>query len=387
MNNTTRIYLDSNATTPILPAVLDSMLPFLSTNYGNPSSAHVLGLEARQAVEIARGRIAGLVGCESREVVFTSSATEAINTAIHSAISNAKTPGRIVTTAVEHSAVLSYCADLERRGYDIVRIGVDELGNLNWEEFQNAVQSRTLLVSVMWANNETGVLFPIDQINGICQARGILLHVDAVQTAGKWPIFPESLSVDYVSISAHKMHGPKGTGALIVRDGVPYHSLHHGGRQESGRRGGTENVAGVVGFGMAAMLASAELDRRAQVVGTLRDQLEHAVIERIPGAYINGLGANRLPNTTNIGFPEVDADTLVATLDAAGICVSAGSACLADSIVPSHVIMAMTHSYAKASEAIRFSLSHLNTSDEINRTVDALAATLLQISQAASGSA
>ncbi len=387
MNDTMRIYLDNNATTPVLPAVLEAMLPFLSARYGNPSSTHIFGLEAREAVETARARVADLVDCDTRDVVFTSCATEAINTAIHSAICQAEKPGRIVTTAVEHSAVLNYCADLERRGYDVVRVGVDDVGNLNWDEFESAVSPGTLLVSTMWANNETGVVFPIERISELCKTRGVLLHVDAVQAAGKLPISLGSVSVDYLSISAHKIYGPKGVGALIVPDRAPYRALHHGGPQESGRRGGTENVAGLVGFGVAASLAQAELQRRAREVEDLRSRLERAVLESVSGAYINGNGACRIPNTTNIGFPGVDSDTLVAALDADGICVSAGSACLADSIVPSHVIMAMTHSYAKASEAVRFSLSHLNTAEEIDRTVEALIRALQRVRPAASGSA
>lgn len=357
------------------------MMPFLKGQYGNPSSAHILGLEARDAVEIARGHVADLVMSDNREVVFTSSATEAINTAIHSATNRGRKRGRIVTTAVEHSAVLNYCSSLEESGFEIVRVGVDEQGSLNWEEFQNAIQPDTLLVSVMWVNNETGVIFPIGRISELCRVKGVLLHVDAVQAAGKIPITFHSLGIDYLSISAHKIFGPKGTGALIVRNGAPFYPLHHGGHQESGRRGGTENVACVVGFGKAAMLANVELNRQHRNVGKLRDQLENAVVKQVPGTYINGLATNRVPNTTNIGFPGVDADTLVATLDAAGICVSAGSACLTDSIAPSHVIMAMTRSYTKASEAIRFSLSHLNTSEEINRTVDVLTTALLPARQ------
>lgn len=382
-----RIYLDNNATTPVLPPVLEAMLPFLSEQFGNPSSAHMLGLEAREAIERARDQVADLVGCETGSVVFTSSATEAINTAISSATDRGLHCRRLVTTAVEHSAVLNYCSILEKDGFEIVRVGVDQDGGLNLNELETAITLGTRLVSVMWVNNETGVKFPIKQVSELCQSKGVLLHVDAVQAAGKVPIALQELAIDYLSLSSHKMFGPKGVGALIVGKRAPFNPLHVGGHQELGRRGGTENVAGIVGFGVATKLAREELGRRTANVRPLRDRLERAVIEQVPGAYINGLQSDRTPNTTSIGFPGVDSDTLVATLDAEGISVSAGSACLSDSLVPSHVIMAMTHSYAKASEAVRFSLSHLNTQEEIDRTIEALRRALSRAKQAASGSA
>ena len=382
-----RIYLDNNATTPVLPPVLEAMLPFLSEQFGNPSSAHMLGLEAREAIERARDQVADLVGCETGSVVFTSSATEAINTAVSSATDRGLHCGRLVTTAVEHSAVLNYYSVLEKDGFEIVRVGVYQDGGLNLDELETAITLGTRLVSVMWVNNETGVKFPIKQVSELCQSKGVLLHVDAVQAAGKVPIALQELAIDYLSLSSHKVFGPKGVGALIVGERAPFNPLHVGGHQELGRRGGTENVAGIVGFGVATKLAREELDRRTANVRPLRDRLERAVIEQVPGAYINGLQSDRTPNTTSIGFPGVDSDTLVATLDAEGISVSAGSACLSDSLVPSHVIMAMTHSYAKASEAVRFSLSHLNTQEEIDRTIEALLRALSRAKQAASGSA
>ena len=347
----------------------------------------MLGLEAREAIERARDQVADLVGCETGSVVFTSSATEAINTAVSSATDRGLHCGRLVTTAVEHSAVLNYCSVLEKDGFEIVRVGVYQDGGLNLDELETAITLGTRLVSVMWVNNETGVKFPIKQVSELCQSKGVLLHVDAVQAAGKVPIALQELAIDYLSLSSHKVFGPKGVGALIVGERAPFNPLHVGGHQELGRRGGTENVAGIVGFGVATKLAREELDRRTANVRPLRDRLERAVIEQVPGAYINGLQSDRTPNTTSIGFPGVDSDTLVATLDAEGISVSAGSACLSDSLVPSHVIMAMTHSYAKASEAVRFSLSHLNTQEEIDRTIEALLRALSRAKQAASGSA
>lgn len=382
-----RIYLDNNATTPVLPPVLEAMLPFFSEQFGNPSSAHIQGLEAREAIERARAQVAALVGCAMGNVVFTSSATEAINLAIYSATGRGLNRGRLVTTSVEHSAVLNYCSALESDGFEIGEIGVDQDGRLNLDELETAVTPETRLVSVMWANNETGVKFPMQQISDLCQAKGVLLHVDAVQAVGKVPIDLQEIAIDYLSISSHKIYGPKGVGALIIDERAPFNPLHIGGQQEESRRGGTENVSGIVGFGAAANLARDELAQRATIVLRLRDRLEQTIIERVPGAYVNGARSDRIHNTTSIGFPGIDSDTLVATLDAEGICISAGSACLSDSILPSHVIMAMTHSYAKASEAVRFSLSHLNTQKEIDRTVEGLFSALHQVKQADSGSA
>lgn len=374
-----KIYFDSNATTPVLPHALEAMLPFFSDRFGNPSSAHVAGLDAREAIETARAQVALLVGCTEDNVVFTSSATEAINTAIYSATDSGRTRGRVVTTSVEHSAVLNYCLSLEKYGFEIVRLGVDENGRLSLNELEAAISAQTLLVSVMWANNETGVIFPIEQISDLCRKKGVLMHVDAVQAAGKIPITCEDLGIDYLSISSHKLFGPKGVGALIVARDAPFRSLHIGGHQESHRRGGTENVAGIVGFGVAADRARSELFERAAATRALRDRLEKTILEEIPGAYVNGGATERIPNTTNVGFAGVDSDTLVAVLDTEGLCASSGSACLSNSIVPSHVVMAMTGSYAKAREATRFSLSHLTTEDEIERAISIIARTVTHV--------
>lgn len=384
---TLRIYLDNNATTPVLPQVLEAILPYLSTKIGNPSSAHHFGIEAQRTVDAARDDVGALLGCASDEIIFTSSATEAINTALYSATKRGRARGRIVTTAVEHSAVLSYCTALEEDGFDIVRVGVDRAGVLNVDELRESITAETRLVSVMWANNETGVIFPIGDISELCREKGVLLHVDAVQAAGKLSIAFDDLAIDYLSVSAHKIFGPKGVGALIARNGAPFHPLHQGGHQESGRRGGTENVAGIVGFGVAARLAKNELESRAARIHNLRSHFEDGLGRLFPDACIHGITAPRVPNTTNIGFPGIDGDTLVAALDIEGVCVSAGSACMADSIAPSHVIMAMTHSYAAASEAVRFSLSHLNTERDVTQTLEVLSRVLPRIRQAETGSA
>lgn len=377
-----KIYFDNNATTPVLPQAVEAMLPFFSDKFGNPSSGHVAGLDAREAIETARAQVARLVGCTEDSVVFTSSATEAINTAIYSATDSGRARGRLVTTTVEHSAVLNYCLSLEKYGFEVVRLGVDNNGRLGLNDLEAAISARTLLVSIMWANNETGVIFPIEQISDLCREKGVLLHVDAVQAAGKIPIAWEDLGIDYLSISSHKLFGPKGVGSLIVAKDAPFCPLHIGGHQESNHRAGTENVAGIVGFGVAADLARSEQLQRAAVTNALRDRLEEGILQKIPGAYVNGGAIKRIPNTTNIGFPGVDSDTLVAVLDAEGLCASSGSACLSQAIVPSHVVMAMTGSYAKAREATRFSLSHLTTEDEIERAISIIARAVGQVRNA-----
>lgn len=377
-----RIYFDYNSTTPLLPQALEAMLPFLADQFGNPSSSHAAGREARNAIESARAKVAALLESPVETVVFTSSATEAINTALYSATDRGRARGRIVTTAIEHSAVLNYCSVLETWGTDIVRIPVNENGQPDLNQLEDALSTQTLLVSIMWVNNETGVIFPVEQIGALCRRRGVLLHVDAVQAAGKIPIACNEFAIDYLSISSHKLFGPKGAGALVVSQDAPFRSLHIGGHQESNRRSGTENVAGIVGFGVAADLARSELIERASTMRALRDHLEHAVLQVVPGTYINGGTVERIPNTTNLGFCGVDSDLLVATLDTEGLCASSGSACLSNSLAPSHVVLAMTGSYTKAREATRFSLSHLTTEDEIERAISIIARAVDQVRNA-----
>lgn len=361
------IYLDHNATCPVHPDVLAAMLPFFQSHAGNASSAHIPGAEARAAIEHARSSVACLVGAPSPDVLFTSSATEAVNTAIHSALSfcRASHP-RVVLTAVEHAAVRQCVRSLERAGVDAVAIPVDREGALDFEALTKAITHDTCLVSVMWANNETGVVFPIPAVAELCAARQVALHVDGVQAVGKIPVNLQDVAIDYLSISAHKVFGPKGAGALLAAPGK-VRSLLHGGNQEKGRRAGTENVPAIVGFGEAARLALVELEERAATMQCLRDRLETA-LQSIDGCYINGQSQPRVPNTVNVGFHGIDGDAIAGVLDAAGIYISTGSACNADTLTPSHVIMAMTHSYERASEAVRFSLSHFNTEDEIDRT-------------------
>jgi cysteine desulfurase len=363
------IYLDYNATTPVLPAVLSAMIPFFCESPGNPSSAHSAGNEARTAIEYARAQIAELVGAPPDNVLFTSSATEAINTAFHSAtFSRRETRSRIVITAVEHPAVRQCALAAEERGSELVQIPVNASGTLALDRLADAMSTDTCIVSVMWANNETGVIFPIAQIAELCADRGVPLHVDAVQAAGKLPIDLEEVPIDYLSMSAHKLFGPKGVGALIASPQIVKPVLR-GGNQETGRRAGTENVPAIVGFGEAARLAALELQQRAVRVRTLRDRLEQVLFQNINGCRIYGAGQPRIPNTTNVGFDGVDGDALAGVLNASGVYVSTGSACSANTVTPSHVVMAMTGSYERAGEAIRFSLSHLNTDSEIERTI------------------
>jgi cysteine desulfurase len=305
-------------------------------------------------------------------VVFTGSATEANNTAIEAAVRKSVRKQRIVTCSTEHSAVISCSAALEQGGSELVMVRPLASGVVNMAELFEVMKEDTAVVSIMWANNETGVINPIAEIAALCRARGVPFHCDAVQAAGKVPIDLRSVPIDYLTLSAHKLHGPKGVGALIVSPQAPFFPMLYGGHQESGRRGGTENVPAIMGFAKAAGLAAAELTARAKHVAALRDRLESRILAEVAGTVVNGSGAPRLPNTTNIGFRDVDSDTLVTLLDQAGICVSSGSACLSDAVSPSHVIQAMTGSYQRASEAIRFSLSHLNTATEIDVTVEAV---------------
>lgn len=367
-----RIYLDNNATTPILAEVLEAMHPYLTGSFGNPNSVHSMGIEARTAVEHARSQVATLVGAEPESVLFTSSATESINTVFAGATVGARPGGRVVVTAVEHAAVLQNALALEERGFEIVRVGVLSNGQLDLPRLEQALSPETILACVMWANNETGVIFPIQEVAQLCNERGISLHVDAVQAVGKIPVSMSDLGIDFLSISAHKIYGPKGIGALVSGQPSKLQPLLIGGHQESGRRAGTENVAGIVGFGHAAQLAHENLFARVKLTESLRNRLEAAIQQRIAGVEINGGGCSRISNTTNVSFEGIDSDAFVTVLDSLGVCVSTGSACHSDSLSPSHVLMAMTGSYEKANEAVRFSVSHLNTELEIDNVVDAL---------------
>src|SRR5437773_5375914 len=300
------IYLDNNATTQLDPAVVDEMLPFLTKHYGNPSSGYAIGAKVRKAVELARERLAVLLGCELSEIVFTSCGTESNNAAINSALQFEPRGKHIVTSAVEHSAVLRHCEDLLKRGCEVTFLGVDPDGNLDLAEWEQAIRPETAIVSVMWANNETGVLFPVEKIAEICREKGVLFHTDAVQAAGKIPIRLRDTAINFFSLSAHKFHGPKGVGALFVNRRTRFHPLVAGGGQENGRRGGTENVASIVGLGKAAELAAKNLSNAKTHVRSMRDRFEKAVLETVNGAAVTGAGATRIANTSSLSFDGIE---------------------------------------------------------------------------------
>lgn len=366
------IYLDHNAPTPLRPEVFETILPFLTERWGNPSSSYAFGSSLKSVIEEARGHVAALLGASTREIVFTGSATESNNTALLAALSADPAKRHVITSAVEHSAVLNHTIFLEKHGYRVTRLPVDRDGLLDLATLDAALAPDTAVVSLMAANNETGVLFPVADIAALCARRGVRFHCDAVQAVGKLPLNLKSLPVDYLSLSAHKLGGPKGVGALFVRKGAPFVPHVHGGHQERGRRGGTENVAGIVGLGRAAELARTELPTYAAAVQPLRDRLETELLARIPGAERNGHATQRLPNTTNLTFPGIESEALLLLLDQAGICASAGSACLADSDEPSHVVRAMKPESAASRQMVRFSLGKETTQTEVAAAAEAV---------------
>lgn len=366
------IYLDYNATTPLLPEVWEAMQPYFSTRWGNPSSAYRFGAQLKVEIDRAREAVAALVGAEASEIVFTSCATESNNTAMNAALEANPGKQHVVTSAVEHSAVLNFCKNAERRGYRVTYLGVDTEGLLDLTRLSESITGKTALVSLMWANNETGVLFPVEEIAKICHDKGVLFHCDAVQAVGKIPVDVNRVLADYLTISAHKLYGPKGVGALFVKRGAPFEPMLFGGHQEGGRRGGTENVGLIVGFGVAAECANRDLEARGAHAKELRDKLEAEILNAIPGTHVNGSRIHRTPNTTNIGFDGIDSDALVTFLDSQEVCVSSGSACLANALAPSHVVLAMTQSVDSAKKALRFSLSHLNADQDISVCADKL---------------
>lgn len=365
------IYLDYNATTPVLPEVLEAMMPYLTTEWGNPSSTYKFGYKIKSAIETAREQVADLIGAHPREVIFTSCGTESNNAAIHSALKADPNKRHIVTSAVEHSSVLNYCMALEKEGYRVTYLPVDREGLLRLADLEAAITDETAVVSLMWANNETGVLFPVIEIAQICQSRGVLYHCDAVQAAGKVDINLRSLPINYLSLTGHKFHAPKGIGALYVRRKTPVFSFVHGGHQERNLRGGTESVPLIVGMGKAAELARKHRPDYDQKVRPLRDALEEGILGSIPNAELNGHKTQRLANTTNISFHGIESEALLILLDKEGICASSGSACLADSDEPSHVVRAMKPNASAFRQMIRFSLSFGMAVCEIEATINA----------------
>ncbi len=359
-------YFDNNATTQVAPEVVEAMLPFLREYWGNPSSTYTFGRQLGVHLDEARARIAALINAEPREVVFTSCGTESNNSAIHSALTTQPDKRHVLTTAVEHSANIKFCELLQKRGYTVTFLPVEPDGSLDLQRLEQSIRPETALVSVMWANNETGVLFPVREIAAICRRKGVLFHTDAVQTPGKLKVDVRELDVDFLSLSAHKLHAPKGIGLLYVRRRVKYQPYVVGGGQERGRRGGTENVANIVAFGRAAELALASLQDENTRVRALRDRLEESILSGIPDTSRNGAQEPRLPNTSNIAFAGVEAEGILMLLDQAGICASSGSACTTGSLDPSHVLTAMGCSAARARSSIRFSLGIYNTEAEVD---------------------
>jgi cysteine desulfurase len=369
------IYLDHNATTPVLPEVFEAMRPYFCEEWGNPSSAYKFGSKLKGVIETARAQVAELIGAQPREIIFTSCATESNNAAIHAALKANPSKRHIVTSAVEHSSVLNYCMALEKEGYRVTYLPVDRDGLLKLADLENAVTGETAVVSLMWANNETGVLFPVQEIADFCRSRSVLYHCDAVQAAGKVGIDvsrDSGMQADYLSLTGHKFHAPKGIGALYVRRKAPFSPLILGGHQESNRRGGTESVSQIVGLGKAAELARKRVPGYDNKVRPLRDRLEESILDSIPNTDLNGHKTQRLGNTTNITFHGIESEALLVLLDKEGICASSGSACLADSDEPSHVVKAMRPQSAAARHMIRFSLDTANSRADIEKALNGM---------------
>ncbi len=360
------IYFDNNATTCTAKEVVDKMLPFFSDFYGNPSSTYNFGTQAASEVDKARSRVAGLLNSEKEEIIFTSCGSESDNTAIMSAVTGFPEKKHIIISSVEHPAIRNTVFFLEKNGYRISQLKVNEKGMFDTDELKKIITKETLIISLMWANNETGTIFPIKKASEIAHKHGVLFHTDAVQAIGKMPIDLKLFKdIDMLSLSGHKFHGPKGIGALFVREGIKFSALLHGGGQENNRRAGTENVPGIVGLGMAAQLTLKELKNDIKKISVLRDTLEKNIKENIQRIKINGSITNRLPNTLNISFKGIDGEALHDMLNAKGICVSTGSACHSGEGSPSHVLTAMGIDSKTAGSSIRFSLSRYNTIKEV----------------------
>ena len=366
------VYVDNNATTRMDPDVLDSMMPYLTDYYGNPSSIHTFGGQVRNAVEKGRGQVAQLIGADPEEVIFTSCGTESDNAAILSALENNVRRRKIVTSRVEHPAVLSLCTVLQGRGYHVEYVPVNNKGQLCLDALCRMVDDETAIVSVMWANNETGNIYPVLEVAEIAHQHGALFHTDAVQAVGKLPINLKKANIDFLSLSGHKLHAQKGVGALYVRHGTRFQQFLIGGHQEYGMRAGTENVPAIVGLGKAAELAEKHLDEERTRVAALRDKLEQGLLKSCPNARVNGNPPNRLPNTTNISFEYIEGESILLMLNQYGIAASSGSACTSGSLEPSHVLRAMGLPYTALHGSVRFSLSRYNTDAEVELILEKL---------------
>lgn len=373
------IYTDNNATTQVAPEVLEEMLPFFHELYGNPSSMHSFGGQVARKVMEAREKVAEMIGATPDEILFTSCGTESDNTAIRAAIASYPDKKHIITTRVEHPAIKNICEYLSKHGYRVTFLSVDRQGNIDIDHLKRNLSTDTAIVSIMWANNETGVIFPIEDIAGMVRNSGSVFHTDAVQAVGKIPIDVDRVAVDMLSLSGHKLHAPKGVAALYIRKGTKFSPLLIGGHQERGRRGGTENVASIVGMGKACELAATHIKEEKERVRRLRDKLENGILLRIPNAMVNGTRERRLPNTTSISFEYVEGESILLMMNEFGICASSGSACTSGSLEPSHVLRAMGVPFTAAHGSIRFSLSVYNTEAEIDFIIEKLPPIIQQL--------
>jgi cysteine desulfurase len=366
------VYVDNNATTKVAPEVLEVMLPYFSEYYGNPSSMHFFGGQVQKKVDEARAKVADFLGAEPSEIVFTSCGTESDNAAILGTLDSYPEKRHLITTRVEHPAVDNVSTYLGRKGYRITELSVDREGRLDLDELRESLTDETTLVTIMYANNETGVIFPIEEIGEIVKARGIPFHTDAVQAAGKIPLNMKKSKVDMLSISGHKLHAPKGIGVLYIRKGTKFSPFMIGGHQEKGRRGGTENVPYIIGLGKACELAKKHLDEENTRIKSLTDYLEAKLLEKIPNTLVNGDRIHRLPNTVSVSFEYVEGESILLLLSDLGICASSGSACTSGSLEPSHVLRAMGVPFTAAHGSIRFSLSIYNTKEEMDYIIEHL---------------
>jgi cysteine desulfurase len=373
------IYLDNNGTTAVDPAVVAEMMPYLTDFYGNPSSAYGFGSQVKEAIEIARAKVATLLGCTPAEIIFTSCGTESNNAAIQSALLIDPDRQHVVTSAVEHSAIMKHGEALSRRGIEVTWLPVDSNGQIDLEDLRNAVRDDTAIVSLMWANNETGVLFPIAEAAEIARAKGALFHTDAVQAVGKIPIRLADSKINFLSVSGHKLHCPKGVGVLYANRKSRFNSYLLGGGQENGKRAGTENVPYIVALGKAAELAGAAMEEENVAVKALRDHFETTLLSSLDGVEVNGDQENRLPNTSNVAISGVESEALLILLDQKGVCCSGGSACTTGQLTPSHVLMAMGFSQERARSSVRFSFSRYNTRAEVDRALEIVIAAVQKL--------
>lgn len=370
-----KIYLDNNATTPIHPEVLDAILPYLKDEFGNPSSIHWAGRNTRRGVDDAREKTAKLLNCDASEIIFTSCGSEGNNLAIKGIAESKRDKGNhIITTKVEHPAVLSTCKYLQKTGFDVTYLDVDSEGMLDLDQLKKAITPKTILITIMFANNETGVIFPIEEIGNIAKGHNIPFHTDAVQAAGKIPIDVKKMNIDLLTISGHKLYAPKGVGALYVKRGVRLTPLIHGGHQERNRRGGTENVAGIVALGKASEIAQRDMPEEIKHVAALRDRFQKGLMDRISHVRLNGHPTKRTPNTLNLSFEYAEGESLLLNLDMKGIAASSGSACTSGTLEPSHVLVAMGVPLEASHSSVRFSIGRGNTVEDIDYVIEVMPA-------------